>query len=105
MKWTEHILTFGVLAAILFLGSCPVSFSSQLVERRSAPATFLAQTNTTQKRLDGIWVGVVVVSGMNVRLILRIAQDSAGALKARLDVPDQGASDLPIETITAEGQL
>ena len=57
-----------------------------------------------QKKIDGIWVGVLELQGLKVRLILKVAQDSAGALSAKLDVPDQGASDLPIDSISLQGQ-
>jgi len=64
----------------------------------------LPQNSSAQKKLEGIWVGVLEVSGIKLRMILRITQTSGGALTARLDVPDQGASDLPIDTISSEGQ-
>jgi pimeloyl-ACP methyl ester carboxylesterase len=62
------------------------------------------QAASTQKKMDGIWVGILEVQGIKLRLILKIAQDSAGALTAKLDVPDQGGSDLPIDSISVQGQ-
>ena len=62
------------------------------------------QSAATQKKLDGIWVGTLEVSGLKVRMVLKIAQGSSGALTAKLDVPEQGASDLPIDSIDTEGE-
>ena len=61
-----------------------------------------SQSSSTQKNLDGIWVGAIEVSGIKLRIVLKIAQASGGALTAKLDVPDQGASDLPIDSVSAE---
>jgi pimeloyl-ACP methyl ester carboxylesterase len=63
------------------------------------------QTTVAQKKMDGIWVGILEVQGIKLRLIVRVTQDAAGALSAKLDVPDQGASDLTIDSISLEGQM
>lgn len=97
-------ITCCILAVILFLANSPQGDAAQLNSDGAAFPPFLQQSDSTQKRMDGIWVGVVDV-GVRVRLILRIAQDSKGALTARMDVPDQGANDLPVEVITVQGQL
>ena len=101
----KRVLTCGILAMILLLAGSPPIYAGQLHHPGSSPSALLQQNGSSQQRMDGIWVGVVVVSGIKVRLILRIAQDSGGALTARVDVPDQGASDLPVEVITIQGQL
>jgi len=89
-NWIRRLLTLAVLGTILSQGIVSLSFASQ---------------SSAQKPLDGIWLGVVEVSGIKVRMILRVSRNSAGALSARVDVPDQGASDLPVESITVERQL
>jgi hypothetical protein len=104
-KQVRCLVTWCLLVAILSLGISPPSVACQLDDGGSGTSTLFDQSASTQKRLDGIWVGVVVVSGIKVRLILRVAQNPAGPLSARLDVPDQGASDLPVESITVEGQV
>lgn len=68
-------------------------------------AIVLVIASPTQTKMDGIWVGVLEVQGLKLRLVLKIAQDSSGALTAELDVPDQGASDLPVDAISLKGQL
>lgn len=63
-------------------------------------STHLQPSNSPQKKMDGIWIGILDVQGQKLRLILRIKSAADGALAARLDVPDQGASDLPIDAIS-----
>lgn len=101
LNWISRIAS-SVLGMILFLSTSPTIQAGQLW---GSPSPLLTQGASTQKGMDGIWVGVVEVSGIKVRLILRVAQDSRGALTARLDVPDQGASDLPMEVVSLQGQL
>jgi pimeloyl-ACP methyl ester carboxylesterase len=60
----------------------------------------LLQQASTQKKLDGIWVGVLEVSGIKLRIVLKITHGEGDALTARMDVPDQGAIDLPIDSIS-----
>ncbi|MEK6282137.1 MAG: alpha/beta hydrolase [Acidobacteriota bacterium] len=103
MNWIKRI--GGTLAMILFLVTGPAIYVGQAQQPRSSPSPVSTPSVPAQKTMAGIWVGVVEVSGLKIRIILRILQDSGGALTARLDVPDQGASDLPIEVITVEGKL
>jgi uncharacterized protein len=100
MSWIGRTATCCILAVILFLTNYPQPHAAQLNQDRPVSQ----QSTSTQKTLDGIWVGPVVVAGLTVRLILRITQDSKGVLTAKLDVPDQGANNLPVEVIALEGQ-
>ena len=47
----------------------------------------------------GIWEGTLDAGTAKLRLVLHIDAPKNGALVARLDSPDQGASDLPIDSI------
>src|SRR5687768_8458249 len=64
MKWMSRLLTWGVLVTILSFEISPPSFACQLYDGSSGPTNLLEQIGSTQKRLEGIWVGVVVVSGI-----------------------------------------
>jgi pimeloyl-ACP methyl ester carboxylesterase len=66
---------------------------------------FPQATAPSQKKLDGIWVGAIEVSGIKLRIVLKITQGPAETLTARMDVPDQGASDLPIDSVGIQGDL
>jgi pimeloyl-ACP methyl ester carboxylesterase len=66
-------------------------------------ALLSAGINAQENKPSGIagdWSGVLDVGAARLTLVLHIAQDVAGALSAKLDSPDQGASDIPVDTIT-----
>lgn len=56
----------------------------------------------SQTNVEGNWLATLAVRGANVRLVLKI-EKSANGYTAKFDSPDQGASDLPIDSIVLEG--
>lgn len=60
-----------------------------------AASTF-GQNNS---KIEGNWLGAIEVSGVKLRLVLKITK-TGDACTAKLDSPDQGAKDLPIDSIT-----
>src|ERR1044072_3653057 len=104
MQFARHtrVLAWTTFAAIVFLVGQSNSQAHLRID--SARSALTQQTTAAQKKMDGIWVGTLETQGIKVRLILRVTQDTAGALTAKLDVPDQGASDLPIDSISVDGQ-
>ena len=58
-----------------------------------------------KKSLDpvGTWQGALDVGGQKLRMIFKISQDNHGNLAGKLDVPDQGASDIGIDKIDVTG--
>lgn len=61
-----------------------------------------AQNN--QERFIGQWEGKLEVSGISLRIWIHIDADENGILKASMDSPDQGAMNLPVGKISAEGE-
>src|ERR1043166_5685514 len=59
------------------------------------------QNNPT--KLDGNWLTTLEVSGMKLRLVLKVKSSADGSYRATLDSVDQGAKDLPIDVVTLEG--
>ena len=53
--------------------------------------------------VQGIWLGILEVSGIKLRLALKVSKDSTGALSAKLDSIDQGASNLQMDSINQQG--
>lgn len=51
----------------------------------------------------GTWEGTLDVGAAKLRLVLHIDAPKNGALVARLDSPDQGATDLPIDSLSVVG--
>ncbi|HEY8559072.1 MAG TPA: alpha/beta fold hydrolase [Pyrinomonadaceae bacterium] len=59
--------------------------------------TIFAQTNSG---IEGNWLGTLDAGGAKLRLVVKISKSPDGAFVARFDSPDQGATDLPIDSIT-----
>jgi uncharacterized protein len=74
--------------------------------QQSAPAPNSATTTTTTTTspiLAGIWVGTLQTPTAKLRLVLHIQPRGDNQFAAKFDSPDQGAKDLPIDTITLQG--
>jgi len=62
------------------------------------------QAQTLQdKEVTGMWQGVLKHSGMTLRIIFIISRNQDNILTATMDVPEQNATDIPIDKIVFEG--
>ncbi|MEP6901991.1 MAG: alpha/beta hydrolase [Actinomycetota bacterium] len=50
--------------------------------------------------IEGNWLGTLEVSGIELRLVLKVSKSGPDALAAKLDNIDQGINDLPIDEIS-----
>jgi pimeloyl-ACP methyl ester carboxylesterase len=66
----------------------------------------LLTTGTTgaevEKDYAGIWQGILKVPGQEVRLVFKIEKAEEGGYTATWDSPDQGATDLPMDSVKVE---
>ena len=53
--------------------------------------------------LEGAWEGALDVGGPKLRLVLKISKEKDGSLSATMDSLDQNAMDLPVSSITLDG--
>ncbi len=51
----------------------------------------------------GVWVGTISFGGSDLRIVLKITAKADGSLTAAMDSPDQGAKDIPVDTVKVEG--
>jgi pimeloyl-ACP methyl ester carboxylesterase len=58
-----------------------------------------------QPSVEGTWLGTLTVQGVKLRLALKVSCTGEGALTAKLDSIDQGATDLPVDEIVLEGEV
>ncbi|MCU0645580.1 MAG: alpha/beta fold hydrolase, partial [bacterium] len=65
-------------------------------------STTLDRAQSDQDKVIGNWQGVLKVPGGELRIIFKISQNEDGTLKAAMDSPDQGASDIPVSAVTFE---
>ena len=49
--------------------------------------------------IEGNWTGTLDVNGTKLRIVLKVSKAADGSLAAKFDSPDQGATDLPIDSI------
>ncbi|MFY9556055.1 MAG: alpha/beta fold hydrolase [Blastocatellia bacterium] len=52
------------------------------------------------QRIQGSWQGTINSPAGKLRLVLKVSKATDGNLKATLDSPDQGATDLPVDSIS-----
>lgn len=72
-----------------------VLFTTLLMAAGSAGAT---------PNLAGIWQGKLSVTGITLTIILNIKEDTKNSFTASMSVPEQGAQDLPADTVEQTGQ-
>jgi pimeloyl-ACP methyl ester carboxylesterase len=89
LKWLR-LLTIG--AIVLTMGSGVPGVAQQ-------PQADRAQ----QEKLVGTWQGVLEVGTAKLRLVLKVAKQPDGTLKALLDSPDQGVTDMSLDSIALTG--
>ena len=56
-----------------------------------------------EQKIEGIWQGTLKVQGIELRIIFKIKKDKNDALTATMDSPDQGAENIPMDTVKLEG--
>src|ERR1041384_5289184 len=65
----------------------------------------LGTSSLTQVSISGNWDSVLKVGDVKLRLVLKISDGPNGQLHAVMDSPDQGASDLEVDTITFQNNV
>ncbi len=55
--------------------------------------------NGVKNKAAGIWIGKLKVSGIELRIVFNIIEDKDGILTATMDSPDQGAKDIPVDSV------
>ncbi len=57
---------------------------------------------TETEGIEGIWMGTLKVSVVELRIVFKISANADGTLTATIDSPDQGAEDIPVNKVTFE---
>ncbi len=94
MKLTRTAFFFS----LLFLVIIPESFIQPGFS--TSCAVFQSQEKHS---LNGRWQGVLSVGGAKLRLVLKVTAGEDGGYAGALDSPDQGASDLKIDSVSYTG--
>jgi len=71
-------------------------------EPTAAPAETSAPLPVDATPLDGQWEGAIDIAGTQLGIIVKF-DSSTGALAATIDIPQQGAADLPLDRVSLDG--
>ncbi|MBA3805697.1 MAG: alpha/beta hydrolase [Acidobacteria bacterium] len=59
-----------------------------------------ANSQARAQGIEGIWLGTLDANGVKLRLVLKVSKGPGGKFRGMLDSLDQGANDLPIDTLS-----
>ena len=54
------------------------------------------------KGIEGVWEGTIEVQGTSIGVTIKVTKGADGTLSATIDIPDQGAMDVPLDNVTFE---
>ncbi len=57
---------------------------------------------SAERGIEGVWVGTLKVSVVELRIVFKINRNEDSSLKATMDSPDQGAENIPVNKVTFE---
>lgn len=85
----------------------PPTASAESASPTIAPEPTAAPTEASMPvdstPLDGQWEGAIDIAGTQLDIIVKF-DSSIGALTATIDIPQQGAADLPLDDVTLDGE-
>lgn len=94
MRKTFTILSgSSILLFILIVSALSLSTPAETVE---------GDKRQDQKTVAGKWLGTLEAQGVTLHLGLKVTKAADGKFSATFDSIDQGASDLPVDSITQE---
>lgn len=77
-----------LMVSVLFVYSDAALFSQQ-------------EAKPDNKKIEGVWLGALNVSGSELRIVFKITVSASGSYSATMDSPDQGVTDIPVSNVTA----
>jgi pimeloyl-ACP methyl ester carboxylesterase len=82
---------------VLGLAICMIGIAATVLG--GEPSTQPSSDASESSHLAGAWLGPLKVGAIELRLVLKITVDGAGKMSAKVDSIDQGAKDIPVDTI------
>jgi hypothetical protein len=67
-----------------------------------SPAVAFSAAGTND--VTGNWKGTLDVGSVKLRLVFKISKAAGGGLTARMDSPDQGVRDIPVDNVTVKNK-
>jgi enterochelin esterase-like enzyme len=56
--------------------------------------------NTKSQGIQGVWQATINAGAINLKLVVKLSQATDGTFFGRMDSPDQGAMDIPLDSVT-----
>lgn len=66
------------------------------------PVLYARTGGAETQNIEGIWIGTLKVSMVEMRIVFKISKSQNGSLAATMDSPDQGAKNIPMDEVTFE---
>ena len=95
-----NVVTLG--GALVLFSIMAHSQPHAMAQQSSAPQD--SSQSSRAKGVEGSWQGVLDAGGAKLRLGLDVTKSPDGTLKGNLDSLDQGAMDIPIDSIVVQGR-
>jgi uncharacterized protein len=97
-------LLLMILAPFLLSQSsfCVLAQSQSNIVARQSSSTLPPDPTIQTQGLQGIWQGTIEAGGTKLRLILKVAKSPDDTFAATLDVPEQGATGVPVDATTVK---
>lgn len=98
-----------VIISLVFTAVCVLGDFHVTAEESQTPVNTPAPSQTpspqrpepVSRKIEGDWEGYLAAGGTKLKLVLHVIKKDS-ALRATLDSPDQGATGLPVDSITLE---
>jgi len=81
-------------------GGGTVPFKLRRFSEAEAAAAAKKAVAEAAKKPESIWEGTLNTGATSLRLVVRVFKEDNGSLTAKMDSPDQGATDIPVPTVT-----
>ncbi len=85
---------------LIFALSAGASQMTATVAARQEASGQSANSQARAQGIEGIWLGTLDANGVKLRLVLKVSKCPGGKFWGKLDSLDQGANDLPIDTLS-----
>ncbi|MFN2513741.1 MAG: alpha/beta hydrolase family protein [Pyrinomonadaceae bacterium] len=99
MKLREMVLATFLLSQLSF---CVLAQSQLNILARQNSSTLPPGPAIQKQGLQGIWQGTLETGGTKLRVIFKVTKSPNHTFAATLDVPDQGATGVPIDAVTVK---
>lgn len=97
---TLRLIASTLILLFIFAASAPNMIT--ITALAQAASGQKANSQAAGQGIEGIWLGTLDANGIKLRLVLKVSKGPDGKFWGKMDSIDQGANDLPIDTLSYE---